>query len=195
LFACAVLIAGCGSSSSTSTATPAQARHFSASATSSGSLTPKQQKYGVGDYPESAEVTFNVGKGVKVQIGAGGAYPYTNCTSNEAATPSNFETTGNGQKVRLSYTARDGGSCASERSFATYPTTLSQGGKLIGYGTLYFGQPLTGGTNYYAYCQKGFAAGDMDWTGFNCDPIKYPASFTICPGRSYQGIRCPKGKL
>jgi hypothetical protein len=83
----------------------------------------------------TANAIFSVGAGRKVTI----AQSNSNCTSDE--TNATFTTTGNNESHQYGFYAKSSGSCYFDISWVKFRVSVRDaGGKLIGSGTMFFGQ-------------------------------------------------------
>lgn len=111
----------------------------------------------------SATAIFNVGRGMSVTITGGGGGT-SNCTNDETNTT--FSTTGDGDSRSFGFDSRGSGGCIYEMSWSDFKVTVKDpAGKVVGTGTMWFGQGETFGS-YNARCRNGYSA---PWSGINCE--------------------------
>jgi hypothetical protein len=122
---------------------------------------PRRQP-GLGS-PRSTSAIFNVGRGMSVTI-VGGGGGTSNCTDDE--TNETFTTTGDGDAHSFGFDSKGSGMCVYQMSWSDFKLTVKDpAGKVVGTGTMWFGQGETFGS-YHPRCISAYSA---PWSGINCD--------------------------
>lgn len=152
----------------------------------------------VGDSTQSATLQFYVcpkdcnGVHVFVDSVSNQYKPTKNwslCTRNETST--DFWPTYNGQSLRVSMVAKNGGSCFGEYAYNTWMVVVYKDGQLIGRGAMIIDEndPFT--SAYFASCDTRYAPWKPLWDRLQCKKTSQNALEVSVPGATPTWPDCP----
>ncbi|MBV8463341.1 MAG: hypothetical protein JO368_08610 [Acidimicrobiales bacterium] len=114
---------------------------------------------------------------------------YSNCTRNETST--DFWPSYNGQIVRVSMVAKNGGSCFFERSYNTWLVEVYKNNQRIGRGLVLVDEDNGVTASYFASCDPHASPWKPTWDGLGCKRTTTMMVHISVPGAEPTWPDCP----
>jgi hypothetical protein len=153
---------------------------------------------GIGDSTQSATLQFYVCPkdcdGIHVFVDSVSNHysptkKWSLCTKNETST--DFRPTYNGQSLRVSMVAKNGGSCFGEYAYNSWMVAVYKDNQLIGRGAMIIDEndPFT--SSYFASCDPRYSPWKPLWDGLQCRNTSQNTVAVSVPGATPTWPDCP----